>query len=165
MVLAMNMRVGLGYDIHQLVPGRPLILGGIQIPFDRGLLGHSDADVILHAIGDALLGAAGLGDIGEYFPDNDPQYKNISSGVLLSRIQAILHQNGFRIGNLDITLIAQLPKINPYKDKIRDKISKLLSLPMDVINLKATTHEKLGAIGRELGIAAMCVALISAEAK
>jgi 2-C-methyl-D-erythritol 2,4-cyclodiphosphate synthase len=161
MVPAMNMRVGLGYDIHELVPNRPLILGGISIPFDRGLLGHSDADVLLHAVCDALLGAAGLGDIGEHFPDNDSQYKDISSCILLRRTQEILQEKGFKIANLDLTIIAQVPKIEPYKVQIRSKISQLLSLPMDAINLKATTHEKLGAIGHELGIAAMCVALIN----
>ncbi len=154
------MRIGSGYDMHRLVAGRKLILGGVEIPFEKGLLGHSDADVLLHAVCDALMGAAGLGDIGLHFPDADPQYKNIDSMKLLSRTAGLLRKNGWRILNADATILAQAPRISSYRDSMRDNIALALELEADRINVKATTTEGLGPIGRGEGIGAMCTALI-----
>ena len=155
------MRVGFGMDVHRLVRGRPLVLGGVTIPFEKGLLGHSDADVILHAVCDALLGAAGLGDIGVHFPDTDPAYKDIASTRLLERVVEMLHAKGCRVGNVDVTLIAEAPKIAPFRERITALIAKILSVEQEYVNLKATTTEELGAMGRGEGIAAHCVATIN----
>ena len=154
------MRVGIGYDIHRLVKGRPLILGGVSIAYERGLLGHSDADVLTHAICDALLGAAGLGDIGVHFPDTDPQYKDISSLNLLSQTCRMLAEKGFRIANLDSVLFAEAPQLGPYRQTMQAALAKAMDIPADTINIKATTTEGLGEIGKGEGIAAMCIALI-----
>ena len=133
------MRVGMGYDVHRLVPDRDLIIGGVKIPYEKGLLGHSDADVLLHAISDALLGAAALGDIGKHFPDNDPAYKGISSVILLKRVGELLNQNLFFIENIDATIIAQAPKMRPYIDQMRANIAEALSIDVSTVNVKATT--------------------------
>lgn len=154
------MRVGIGNDVHRLVPDRDLFLGGIKIPFEKGLLGHSDADVLLHAVCDALLGAAGLGDIGLHFPDTDPQYKDIYSIELLKMTHKKLVAQGFSIVNIDVTVFAEKPKLSPYRDEIRKKIAGTLNLFPDCVNIKATTTEGLGMIGEGEGIGAMCVALI-----
>lgn len=155
------MRVGTGYDVHRLVPGRKLILGGVEIPFEKGLLGHSDADVVLHAVCDALLGAAGLEDIGAHFPDSDAYYKDISSMKLLERTRDKLSACGFMIQNLDATVFAEAPKISPYRAAMRERIAKTLKLAVEDVNIKATTTEGLGYIGKGEGIAAMCTVLIS----
>ena len=154
------MRIGQGYDVHRLVTGRKLMLGGIEIPFDRGLLGHSDADVLLHAVCDALLGAAGLGDIGRHFPDTDPAYEGISSLLLLERCAALLSERGWHIVNLDATVIAQKPKLMPYLPAMCAAIADAAGIPADAVNVKATTEEGLGFTGREEGIAASAVVLI-----
>lgn len=154
------MRIGIGYDVHQLVEGRPLWLGGIQVPHTLGLLGHSDADVLLHAICDALLGAAALGDIGKHFPDNDPAYKNIDSKILLRRCGEILDQHGYRIVNIDSTIVAQRPKVGPYIDSMRQSIAQQLSIPVSCVSVKATTTEHLGFEGRQEGISSHAVVLI-----
>ncbi len=154
------MRIGLGYDVHQLVKGRKLILGGVSIPFDRGLLGHSDADVLLHGSSDLLLGAAGLGDIGFHFPDTDPQYKNIDSMKLLLRSDELIREKNFQVVNLDTTLFAQAPKISPYREEMRKNIAAALRIAENCVNIKATTTEGLGMIGEGEGIAAMCVVLL-----
>jgi 2-C-methyl-D-erythritol 2,4-cyclodiphosphate synthase len=154
------MRAGIGYDIHRLVKGRPLILGGVPIAYEKGLLGHSDADVLTHAICDALLGAAGLGDIGMHFPDTDPQYKDISSLTLLAATCRMLVENGFRIVNLDSVLFAEAPKLGPHRQSMQTTLAKAMNIPPDAINVKATTTEGLGVIGKGEGIAAMCMALI-----
>jgi 2-C-methyl-D-erythritol 2,4-cyclodiphosphate synthase len=153
-------RVGLGYDIHRLVPGRKLILGGVSIPFDKGLLGHSDADVLLHAACDALLGAAGLGDIGEHFPDTDPAYKDACSIDLLATVYRIIKDHGLALVNMDATVFAQAPKLTPYKPQMVTCMAECLELDYSQINIKATTTEGLGTIGQGAGIAAMCVALL-----
>ncbi|RPH50043.1 MAG: 2-C-methyl-D-erythritol 2,4-cyclodiphosphate synthase [Desulfobacteraceae bacterium] len=154
------MRVGIGYDIHRLVHGRKLILGGKEIPFEKGLLGHSDADVLVHAICDALLGAAGLGDIGIHFPDTDPSYKNICSLEILSRTCDMLRNNGRAINNIDSTVFAERPMISFYSDEMRENIARYAGIDESLVNIKATTTEGLGIIGKGEGIAAMCVALI-----
>ncbi|MGD9084602.1 MAG: 2-C-methyl-D-erythritol 2,4-cyclodiphosphate synthase [Desulfobacterales bacterium] len=154
------MRIGIGYDIHRLVKGRPLILGGVSIAYEKGLLGHSDADVLSHAICDALLGAAGLSDIGTHFPDNDPQYKDISSLKLLTETCQLLTDKGFRIVNLDTTLFAQAPKLAPHRQKMKTKLADAMNISPAEVNIKATTTEGLGVIGKGEGIAAMCIALI-----
>jgi 2-C-methyl-D-erythritol 2,4-cyclodiphosphate synthase len=154
------MRAGIGYDIHRLEKGRPLILGGVSIAYKKGLLGHSDADVLTHAICDALLGAAGLGDIGMHFPDTDPKYKDISSLKLLIATCRMLVENGFRIVNLDSVLFAEAPKLGPHRQSMQTTLAKTMNIPPGVINIKATTTEGLGVIGKGKGIAAMCVALI-----
>ena len=154
------MRIGIGYDIHRLVKGRPLILGGVSIAHEKGLLGHSDADVLTHAICDALLGASGLGDIGTHFPDDDPQYKDISSLTLLSETCRLLIDNGFRIVNLDATLFAEAPKVAPHRQKMQAKLAEAMNINPPEINIKATTTEGLGVIGKGEGIAAICIALI-----
>ncbi len=154
------MRVGLGYDVHRLVVGRKLVLGGETIPFEKGLLGHSDADVLTHAVCDALLGAAGLGDIGQHFPDTDPAYKDICSLELLDRTARMLRKRNLAIVNLDVTVFAQAPKLAPFRDAICRRLAGVLGVAADRINIKATTTEGLGMIGAGDGIAAMCVALL-----
>lgn len=154
-------RIGMGYDVHRLVEGRDLIIGGVTIPYELGLLGHSDADVLLHAISDALLGAAALGDIGKHFPDTDPAYKGISSLVLLERVGALLEENMFFIENIDATIIAQAPKMRPHIDKMRENIANALHLTLDQINVKATTEEGLGFTGEGRGISAQAVCMLT----
>ncbi len=154
------MRVGFGYDVHALVTDRPLFLGGVRIPHTHGLLGHSDADVLLHAICDALLGAAGLGDIGRHFPDSDPAYKGISSVLLLERTASLVAGRGFRIRNVDSTLVLQRPRVAPHIDHMVKNIALAMGIPAGSVNVKATTTEHLGFAGREEGIAAYAVALI-----
>lgn len=154
------MRVGMGYDIHRLVHGRKLILGGKEIPFEKGLLGHSDADVLVHAICDALLGAAGLGDIGIHFPDTDPLYKDICSLKLLEKTCDMLKNKGFTIGNIDSTVFAERPKISLYRIEMRANIARHAGIDEELVNIKATTTEGLGMIGKGEGIAAMCIAMI-----
>ena len=155
-----NIRVGHGFDVHQLVAGRKLIIGGVEIAFDRGLLGHSDADVLLHAICDALLGAAALGDIGHHFPDTDARYKGIDSRQLLRHVAALLNECGFAIGNVDATIIAERPKMAPHIAAMVTNIASDLAIGSNCVNVKATTTEKLGFAGREEGIAAEAVCLI-----
>lgn len=157
----MSYRIGQGYDVHRLVEGRPLVLGGEVIPFDRGLDGFSDADVLLHALGDALLGAAGLGDLGCHFPPGDPRWENADSCDLLREILFQVGDAGWRVVNCDLTLIAEAPKLAPYSTSIRRRLANLLEIELDAIGLKATTNEKLGWIGRGEGMAAVAVALIT----
>jgi len=154
------MRIGHGYDVHRLVTGRKLILGGVEIPWDRGLDGHSDADVLTHALMDALLGAAGLGDIGRHFPDNDDRFLGIDSQELLKQVCRMLTERGLTLGNTDINVIAQKPKLAPYLDRMRASLAKTMGVSEEQINLKATTEERLGFTGREEGIAAHCVCLL-----
>ena len=154
------MRVGIGYDIHRLVEGRPLILGGVSIAYEKGLLGHSDADVLVHAICDALLGAAGLGDIGLHFPDTDPQFKDISSLKLLSKTCHMLAEKGFRIINLDSIIFAEAPKLGSFRNEMQNTLAKEMNIAPNGVNIKATTTEGLGVIGKGEGIGAMCVALL-----
>jgi 2-C-methyl-D-erythritol 2,4-cyclodiphosphate synthase len=154
------MRVGIGYDAHQLTTGRPFVLGGVEIPFEKGLKGWSDADVVVHAIMDALLGAAALGDIGHHFPPNNPTYKDISSITLLNRVSGLLKTQGWRIGNVDATIIAERPLLRPYISQMKQNIGQALSLSESQVSIKATTNEGLGFIGREEGIAAYAVVLI-----
>ena len=154
------MRIGHGYDVHKLVEGRKLILGGVCIPFEKGLLGHSDADVLLHAISDALLGAAALGDIGLHFPPSDPKYAGADSLELLKQVYELISEKGYRISNIDSTVIAQKPKLLPFIQTMRENIAKALTLPLDCVSVKATTEEKLGFTGSGEGIAAHAVALI-----
>ena len=154
------MRVGMGYDVHRLTKDRNLILGGVKIPWEKGLLGHSDADVLIHAIMDALLGAAALGDIGQHFPDTDPAYKGISSIRLLKHVAALLSEKGYGIGNIDAVIIAQKPKMAPHIPQMKENIAKALEIDMDCLNIKATTEEKLGFTGREEGIASEAVCLL-----
>lgn len=153
-------RIGHGYDVHRLVEGRRLILGGVEVPFERGLLGHSDADVLLHAVADALLGAAALGDIGHLFPDDDPAYLGADSRVLLRRVAEVLGEHGYRVGNVDATLIAQRPKVAPYVLEMRRNIAADLGLPLEQISVKATTEEHLGFTGSGEGMAAHAVVLL-----
>lgn len=150
-------RIGQGYDVHQLGEGYPLIIGGVHIPYDRGLIGHSDADVLLHTISDAILGALALGDIGKHFPDTDPQYKGADSAKLLEVVWNFALDKGYRLGNLDATIIAQKPKMAPHIPHMCERIATLLHAQIDQVNVKATTTEKLGFTGREEGIAAMAV--------
>ena len=157
------MRIGTGYDVHRLVQDRALILGGVQIPYSCGLLGHSDADVLLHAVSDALLGAAALGDIGAHFPDSDPAYEGISSRELLRRVMAVLDENGYRVQNIDATIIAQRPKLAAYLGAMRENIACDLGISVDAVSVKATTEEGLGFTGQGLGIAAQAVCLIEAR--
>ncbi len=154
------MRIGQGFDVHQLVAGRKLIIGGVDIPYDKGLLGHSDADVLLHAICDALLGAAALGDIGKHFADTDAKFKNIDSRILLREVSRLLNNAGFRVGNVDATIIAQAPKMAPHITQMVENIAADLGIAMNAVNVKATTTEKLGYSGRGEGIAAQAVALL-----
>ena len=155
------MRVGMGYDVHRLCENRDMIIGGVKIDYEKGLLGHSDADVLLHAISDALLGAAALGDIGKHFPDTDDQYKGISSLILLERVGDLLSEEGYLINNIDATIIAQEPKMRPHIDKMRENIAKTLGLEVSQVNVKATTEEGLGFTGSKEGIAAQAICLIS----
>ena len=155
------MRIGMGYDVHRLVPDRDLIMGGVKIPYEKGLLGHSDADVLLHAISDALLGAAALGDIGKHFPDSDPQYKGISSLILLEHVGNLLEENCFFIENIDATIIAQAPKMRPYIDRMRANIAKALGIDMEQVNVKATTEEGLGFTGTGEGISSQAICLLT----
>lgn len=155
------MRIGTGYDVHRLVAGRRLLLGGVDIPFHRGLLGHSDADVLLHAICDALLGAAALGDIGQHFPDTERKYKDIDSLILLEQVGQLLQQNGWMIMNIDSTIVAQQPKLALYLPAMAANIARTLGMRQDQINVKATTTEGLGFVGREEGIAAQAVVLLA----
>ena len=154
------MRIGMGYDVHRLVEGRKLVLGGVTIPFDKGLLGHSDADVLVHALCDALLGAAGLGDIGLHFPDTDPEYKDVASIKILAKTYELISGKGFTIMNLDSTIFADAPKLSPYRDAMQKNIARAIEIEPDRVNVKATTFEGLGMIGKGEGIGAMCVALI-----
>jgi 2-C-methyl-D-erythritol 2,4-cyclodiphosphate synthase len=154
------MRIGHGYDVHRLVPGRRLILGGVDIPHETGLLGHSDADVLLHAICDAILGAIGEGDIGRHFPDTDPAYKGASSIMLLQQVMGIAGSRGYRVGNVDATIVAQKPKLAPYISQMVGNIADALGCEYDRVNVKATTTEELGFAGRKEGIAAYGVALL-----
>ena len=151
----------MGYDIHRLVSKRKLVLGGVAIPFEKGLMGHSDADVLVHAVCDALLGAAGLGDIGCHFPDTDPEFKDIYSITLLSRSYRMVSDNGFFIQNVDATIFAEAPKLSPYRDPMEQNIARAMNTAPNRVNIKATTTEGLGMIGRGEGIGAMCVALIA----
>ncbi|MGA8149104.1 MAG: 2-C-methyl-D-erythritol 2,4-cyclodiphosphate synthase [Gallionellaceae bacterium] len=154
------MRIGQGFDVHQLVAGRKLIIGGVEIPFDKGLLGHSDADVLLHAICDALLGAAALGDIGRHFADTDAKFTNIDSRILLREVARLVANAGFRVGNLDATIIAQAPKMAPHIPQMAENIASDLGVALNAVNVKATTTERLGYTGRGEGIAAQAVALL-----
>lgn len=160
MSIDMNYRIGMGYDVHRLVENRKLILGGVHIPYELGLLGHSDADVLLHAICDALLGAAALGDIGTHFPDNDNAYKDMDSMILLARVGDLLKEKDYSIGNIDATIIAQKPKMAPHMDSMKNNISKTLKIDLDSLNIKATTEEGLGFTGQGLGISCQAIALI-----
>ena len=155
-----NLRIGHGYDVHRLVGNRPLILGGVTIPHETGLLGHSDADVLLHAVMDALLGAAALGDIGKLFPDTDAAYENISSLTLLARVAELLAQDGYTVVNLDATVLAQAPKLAPHREAMRRNIADALGIDVSRVSVKATTEEGLGFTGEKLGIAAHAVALL-----
>lgn len=155
-----DMRVGFGYDAHRLVSGRLLILGGVEVPHHLGLSGHSDADVLTHAIGDALLGAVGAGDLGRHFPDTDPAYKGISSLILLERIMTVVRERGWRTVNVDAAIVAQAPRLAPYIPRMIEQLSPILGLPPGNVNVKATTTEKMGFAGREEGIAAYAVVLV-----
>lgn len=157
------MRIGHGYDVHKLTEGRRLILGGVEIPYEKGLLGHSDADVLLHAVMDALLGACAMGDIGRLFPDNDPAYAGADSGKLLDDVMARLTEKGFRVGNVDVTVIAQAPKLAPHVPQMRETLARHLNVAVGRVNVKATTEEHLGFTGRGEGIAAHAVALVLEE--
>lgn len=154
------MRIGHGYDVHKLAENRPLIIGGVEIPYEKGLLGHSDADVLLHAISDALLGAAALGDIGKLFPDTDPKYKGADSLVLLREVCSHVRSHGFEIENIDATVLAERPKLRPYIDEMRARISAYTGVDIDAVSVKATTEEGLGLTGEGLGIAAHAVCLL-----
>ncbi|WP_280772101.1 2-C-methyl-D-erythritol 2,4-cyclodiphosphate synthase [Salipaludibacillus daqingensis] len=154
------MRIGQGFDVHQLVEGRPLILGGIDIPHDKGLLGHSDADVLLHTIADACLGAIGEGDIGKHFPDTDAAFKDADSALLLTHVWDLVKKRGYRLGNVDCTIMAQKPKMAPYIQVMQERIADLLESDVSQVNVKATTTEKLGFTGREEGIASQAVVLL-----
>lgn len=154
------MRIGMGYDVHKLVENRDLILGGVKIPYEKGLLGHSDADVLLHAIMDSLLGAAALGDIGKHFPDTDPKYKGANSIKLLEFVGELLHKNNYKIGNIDATIIAQRPKMAPHILNMRENIANALNIALDQINVKATTEEGLGFTGTGEGISSQSICLL-----
>ncbi|WP_302625775.1 2-C-methyl-D-erythritol 2,4-cyclodiphosphate synthase [uncultured Eubacterium sp.] len=154
------MRIGMGYDVHKLVENRKLILGGVEIPYEKGLLGHSDADVVVHAIMDALLGAGALGDIGKHFPDTDPAYKGISSIELLKRVGELLKKNHYTIGNIDATIICQRPKLAPYRDKMIENIAEALNIGKNKVCVKATTEEGLGFTGEGLGISSQAIVLL-----
>lgn len=155
------MRIGMGYDVHRLVEGRDLIMGGMKIPYEKGLLGHSDADVLLHAVMDALLGAAALGDIGKHFPDTDPAYKGISSIKLLEKVGELLNENGFLIENIDATIIAQAPKMRPHIDTMRANIAVALDIEVSQVNVKATTEEGLGFTGTGEGISSQAICMLT----
>ncbi|HPB39343.1 MAG TPA: 2-C-methyl-D-erythritol 2,4-cyclodiphosphate synthase [Flexilinea sp.] len=155
------MRIGLGYDIHRLVQGRRLVLGGVEIPFEKGLLGHSDADVLIHAVCDAILGAAGMGDIGYHFPDTDPEFKDIYSIKLLAVTYEMIRSKGFSVNNIDSTIFAEAPRLSPYKEEMKRNIARTLQINPDRVNIKATTAEGVGLIGKGEGIAAMCIVLMN----
>ena len=155
-----SLRIGHGYDVHRLTEGRALILGGVEIPYEKGLLGHSDADVLTHAVMDALLGAAALGDIGRHFPDTDPAYKGADSGRLLDHVAALLEEKGYVVGNVDVTIICQRPKLKDYIEQMRQNVARHLKVDADRVNIKATTTEKLGFEGEGLGISSHAVACI-----
>ena len=155
------MRIGQGYDVHRLVAERPLILGGIEIPYEKGLLGHSDADVLLHAISDALLGAAALGDIGAHFPDSDPAYRGADSAELLRAVGGLIRASGYEIGNIDSTVVCQAPKLAPHIASLRARIAEVLALPVGAVSVKASTEEHMGFTGRGEGIAAHAVCLLT----
>lgn len=157
------MRTGIGFDVHPLVEGRPLILGGVAIPFAKGLAGHSDADVLTHAVIDALLGAAGLGDIGEHFPAGDPSYLNIESLKLLEKVKDLLGQRGYKVKNMDTIIVAEKPSLFPYKEKMKQNLASVLELKETDVNIKATTSERLGFTGKEEGIAAYAIVLLKEE--
>ncbi|MBP7347465.1 MAG: 2-C-methyl-D-erythritol 2,4-cyclodiphosphate synthase [Butyrivibrio sp.] len=159
------MHIGMGYDVHRLVEKRKLIMGGVEIPFEKGLLGHSDADVLLHAIMDALLGAAALGDIGKFFPDNDPAYEGANSVMLLKKVGEMLQEQRFLIENIDATIIAQMPKMRPYIDQMRQNIADTLELDLSQVNVKATTEEGLGFTGTGEGISAQAICLLTTPAE
>jgi len=159
----MTVRTGIGYDVHRFAPNRPLKLGGVTIPFDLGLDGHSDADVLLHAIADALLGAAAMGDIGEHFPPDDPVYRNADSSELLAHVVGLLSKTGFQLVNLDATLVCEVPRIRPHVDDMRKAISRATGLVTTAINVKATTNEGMGFIGRGEGIAALAIATVQEQ--
>ena len=154
------MRIGQGYDVHRLVEGRKLILGGVEIPYERGLLGHSDADVLTHAVMDALLGAAALGDIGKLFPDTDERYRGADSIGLLREVGRVLDENGYKVGNIDCTVVAQAPKLAPYREQMRANMAQALGIAVDQISVKATTEEKLGFTGDGSGMAAQAITLL-----
>lgn len=154
------MRIGSGYDVHKLVPDRKLIIGGVEVPFELGLLGHSDADVLLHAISDSLLGAAALGDIGKHFPDTSPDFKDIDSRIILRKVVGLLKEKGYKIENIDATIIAQRPKMSPYIESMRQNIANDCGIDVDCVNIKATTEEGLGFTGEGKGISASAVCLI-----
>ena len=156
----MSVRTGIGYDVHRLVPGRPLVLGGVRIPHPLGLEGHSDADVLLHAVADALLGAAALGDIGRHFPPGDPAYRDADSRDLLARVAALVAEAGFAVANVDATVVAEAPRIGPHAAGMRAAIAGALGLPVEAVSVKATTNEGLGSLGRGEGIAALAVATL-----
>ncbi|WP_421382613.1 2-C-methyl-D-erythritol 2,4-cyclodiphosphate synthase [Bacillus salacetis] len=153
-------RIGQGFDVHQLTEGRPLIIGGITIPYEKGLLGHSDADVLLHTVADACLGAIAAGDIGKHFPDTDPEFKDADSGKLLSHVWNLVKEEGYELANIDCTIIAQMPKMAPYITQMRERIAELLEADISQVNVKATTSEKLGFTGRGEGIAAQATVLV-----
>ena len=158
------MRVGIGYDIHELMEGRPLILGGVEVPFGRGLVGHSDGDGLLHAISDAILGAAALGDIGQHFPDNDPKYHGADSAKLLGLVAKLVDEQGWRIVNIDANIIAEQPKMSPHFEAMRTRISQVLGVPFESVSVKARTNEGIGTIGRGNAIATNAVVLIEKKA-
>lgn len=158
-----GLRIGQGYDVHRLAEGRPLVLGGVEIPWDRGLLGHSDADVLTHAVMDALCGAAGLGDIGKLFPDTDPAYEGISSLRLLEEVGRLLRERGYAVGNIDVTLVAQAPKVGPYREAMAAGLAGALGITAGQVSVKATTEEGLGFTGQGLGMAAYAVALLESR--
>lgn len=155
------LRIGHGYDVHAFADNRKCILGGVDVPCEKGLLGHSDADVLLHAISDSLLGAAALGDIGKHFPDTDPRYKGADSLILLENVCNLVKSKGYTVNNIDATVIAQMPKLAPFIDEMRSNIAKALGVDIDAVSVKATTEEKLGFTGRKEGISAHCVCLIA----
>lgn len=159
------MRIGMGYDVHKLAEGRKMIIGGVEIPYEKGLLGHSDADVLLHAISDALLGAAALGDIGKHFPDTDEKYKGADSLMLLKEVGEMLNDKNYYICNIDATIIAQAPKMRPYIDEMRKNIADVLNIDIDMVNVKATTEEGLGFTGAKEGISSQAVALITSPSE
>lgn len=160
-----NIRIGHGYDVHRLTEGRKLIIGGVEIPHRLGLLGHSDADVLTHAVMDAMLGALALGDIGKHFPDTDPQYAGADSIQLLAHVRRMIQEQGWTLGNLDATILAQAPKLAPHIPEMRRRISETLGCEIDQVSIKATTEEKLGFTGQEQGIAAHCVVLLVKDSK
>ncbi len=158
-------RIGQGFDAHQLVPGRRLVLGGIEVPYDRGLEGHSDGDVLLHAIADAILGALGEGDLGRHFPSSDESLRGIDSAVILTRVMALMRETGFALGNLDVTLIAQEPRLSPHQAEMRKNLVALLACREDQVNLKVTSTDHLGALGRGEGMASLAVVLLESSAE